>query len=127
VGAVADRLSLVAGTTPGSIEELEAVKAFLRVEHDADDTLITSLIQAGKNQADAYLNNPFQAIAGDGTLVNLAIPASVAGWCLTFVTRTYERRALGLNMHAVTGAGNVMWAPDGDYTLLHPYRLNPGL
>lgn len=48
-GPVESRLSL----------DLPAAKLFLRVEHDADDDLITSFITAAKQRADGFLNNPF--------------------------------------------------------------------
>lgn len=55
MGAVVNRLVI----------DLEDAKAFLRVDGDEDDTLITSLIQGAKEAADEYLGNPFEEVKGE--------------------------------------------------------------
>lgn len=55
MGAVVSRLTL----------DLEDVKAYLRVDIEEDDTFIESLIDAAKEDADAYLNNDFDAVRGE--------------------------------------------------------------
>jgi hypothetical protein len=62
MGAVVSRLDIT----------LEEAKTFLRVDGDEDDGLIEDLISSAKQAADAYLNNPFEAVSeelvgrGDG-------------------------------------------------------------
>ena len=48
--AVQDRLTV----------DLSEVKNYLKIGHDADDALINDLIDAAKEDADAYLNNDFE-------------------------------------------------------------------
>ncbi len=62
MGAVVDRLSLSIGEGSNFVSELDAVKAYLRVEHAADDDLITAFIIAAKQLADDFLNNSFEVM-----------------------------------------------------------------
>ena len=118
--AVQDRLSL----------SVADAKAYLRVDHDTEDDLITDLIEAALASADAFLNNPFETTAG----VDLPIPQPVRVWCLRRVGALYENRLEGAREDTVDGLGRVDYgrlltdqAGSADFTLLRPYRLNPGL
>jgi len=60
MGACVDRLNLAIGEGSSAVSELDAVKAYLRVEHEADDDQITALIADAKQIADDFLNNAFE-------------------------------------------------------------------
>ena len=111
MGAVRDRLTVT----------LDEAKTWLRIDDDADDALLVALIDAAKEAADAYLNNPFTDAEGNP----LPIPAAVKVWVLERVARLYERRAEAIASESVSGAGNVAWGPE-EYALLWPYRKVPG-
>ena len=117
--AVTDRLTVT----------LAEAKAYLRVEHDAEDTLITGLVDAAKSAADAFLNNPF--LKPDGT--DASIPPDVKLWVLRRVAFSYEQRLEALAAENVVGVGTTEYlgklagASTADVTLLRQHRLNPGL
>uniref|UniRef100_A0A7C2W724 Phage gp6-like head-tail connector protein n=2 Tax=Thermorudis TaxID=1649508 RepID=A0A7C2W724_9BACT len=111
MGAVKDRLTVT----------LEEAKAWLRIDDDADDTLIVSLIEAAKEAADAYLDNPFTDASGSP----VPIPAAVKTWVLQRVARLYQRRIEGVTAEQVSGVGSVTYGED-DFSLLWPYRRIPG-
>lgn len=118
--AVLDRLTVT----------LADAKAYLRVEHDEDDELIESLIDAAKASADAFLNNPFT----DSTGADLPIPDDVRLWVLRRVAFLYEQRVENLRADVLTGVGTADYGRaigdkggSLDYSLIRPYRLNPGL
>lgn len=117
--AVTDRLTVT----------LDEAKGYLRVEHDAEDDLITTLISGAKAAADAFLNNPFTA--SDGT--PMPIPDDVKLWVLRRVSYAYENRVENLVIDNASGvgsseyAGRLLQATSIDYGLIRPYRLNPGL
>jgi hypothetical protein len=73
-GPVESRLSL----------DLPAAKLFLRVEHDADDDLITAFIIAAKQQADGFLNNPFTVMRAMIFVSGAAVDDSVYVDGMTF-------------------------------------------
>lgn len=114
-------------TTRLTVTTAEA-KHYLRVDHDEDDALITELIAAAKASADAFLNNPFTA--RDGT--PNPIPLDVKTWVLRRVAFLYEQRVENLALETLAGVGTADYgarlqqAPL-DYSLIRPYRLNPGL
>lgn len=119
---------------PGAVQSrltvtLADAKAYLRVEHDEDDALIESLIDAAKASADAFLNNPFKAPDGS----DRAIPPDVKLWVLRRVSFAYENRVENLVIDNASGvgsseyAGRLLQATSLDYGLIRPYRLNPGL
>lgn len=117
MGAVTNRLTLA----------LAEAKAYLRVEVDDEDALITELIAAAKSSADAFLNNPF---VRDGT--PLPIPVEVKTWVLRRVAFLYEQRVENLVSDTLASVGAIDYgarlqqAPL-DHSLIRPYRLNPGL
>jgi len=59
MGAVVDRLELT----------VEECRLHLRVDDDTDDPLIGALLEAGKERADSYLNNPFMVLKPQITVV----------------------------------------------------------
>lgn len=111
MGAVKDRLTLT----------LNEVKGWLRVDDTADDALLLALVDAAKEAADAYLDNPFTDADGNP----LPIPAAVRVWVLERVARLYQQRVEGLASESLSGVGGVTYGPE-DYALLWPYRKFPG-
>jgi len=67
MGAVVDRLELT----------VEECRLHLRVDDDTDDALIKALLEAGKQRADSYLNNPFTALKAQITVVGVVATESV--------------------------------------------------
>ena len=63
MGAVADRLELT----------VEECRNHLRVDDDTDDALIGALLEAGKQRADSYLNNPFVVLKPQITVVGVVV------------------------------------------------------
>ena len=84
MGACVDRLDLRIGSGSDAGTELDAVKAFLRVEHDADDDLITGLIAVAKQRADDFLNNSFEVMRAVIFVSGAAVGNSVGVDGLTF-------------------------------------------
>ena len=120
ITAVQDRLTL----------DLAEVKAYLRVEHDEEDALLEELVKGAKASADAFLNNPFQDASGAPE----PIPDDVKLWVLRRVAFLYEQRVENVRSDQLQGVGQVDYgrlametARTLDYTLIRPYRLNPGL
>lgn len=119
--AVADRL----------VVTLEEAKLHLRVDHDDEDALIADLIESAKQSADRFLNNPFEDSLG----VPQDIPADVKIWVMRRVNFLYEQRVENVVADTVPGAGTIDYgrnvgdqaAGSLDYSLIRPYRLNPGL
>lgn len=118
--AVQTRLSLT----------LDEVKEYLRVDTDAEDALIEDLLDAAKASADVFLNNPFLDSAG----ANAPIPGGVRVWVMKRAAAMFENRLEGAREDNVDGLGRVDYgrlltdqAGSADFTLLRPYRLNPGL
>lgn len=109
---------------------LAEAKAYLRVDGDEEDELITELIGAAKAGADAFLNNPFVDSAG----APLVIPNDVKLWVLRRVAFLYEQRIENLRADVMAGVGTADYgraiSDQGgslDYAMIRPYRLNPGL
>lgn len=72
-----------------------------------DDSDILGLIEAAKEEADAYMANPF---AKDG--INEPIPYAVKLWCMRYVSRWYANRENGVVAESVTGAGSATYTLD---------------
>jgi uncharacterized phage protein (predicted DNA packaging) len=113
VSAVTERLEL----------NLEDVKSFLRIVHNHEDGLISSMIDAARELADEYLNNPFR----DATGANQAIPSVVKIWCMSIVADMFENRVNRLQSESQTGIGSQTWRDQIDYSMIAKHRLNPGL
>jgi uncharacterized phage protein (predicted DNA packaging) len=71
---------------------LQEMKKYLRVDHNADDELITFLIEAAKEQAEAYLNHDFTEINEEGVVTYLTIPSSVKLAIMRMVNSWYDYR-----------------------------------
>lgn len=117
---VQDRLTL----------SLEDVKNYLRIDGSEEDALLEELTASAKAAADAFLNNPFTN--PDGT--ERDIPEPVRSWCLRRVSLLYEQRVEGMRADNVSGLGSADYGralsdTHGplDYSLIRPYRRNPGL
>lgn len=72
-----------ASTLKGLDLSLEAVKAWLKVEHNEDDLFLSMLIPAAKEQAGGYLNRDW--VAGE-------YPSSVRVDVLNIIAYRYEHR-----------------------------------
>ncbi len=84
MGACVDRLDLCIGDGSGAAGELAAVKAFLRVEHTADDDLLVAFIASAKQRADDFLNNSFEVLRAVIFVVDAAVGDSVGVDGMTF-------------------------------------------
>lgn len=100
MGAVADR----------SATTLPLVKQYCRINGTADDFLVQFLLDAAKDDADAYLGNAFLDDAGNA----LPIPKKVERWLLKEVARDWHNRPAGLTQEIVSAMGQVTWA-ERDY------------
>jgi len=101
---------------------LTEMKNYLRVSHEEDDEYIADLINAAKEDADNYLNNPFEDSEGE----ELDIPATVKRWVMARVARQYERRTEGLSSESISGLNSIAWGKE-EYSGIQQYRINPGL
>jgi uncharacterized phage protein (predicted DNA packaging) len=104
------------------IVTLVEMKNYLRVSHEEDDEYIADLINAAKEDADNYLNNPFEDSEGE----ELDIPATVKRWVMARVARQYERRVEGLSSESISGLNSIAWGKE-EYSAIQQYRINPGL
>ena len=98
------------------------MKNYLRVSHEEDDEYIADLINAAKEDADNYLNNPFEDAEGE----ELDIPLTVKRWVMARVARQYERRVEGLSSESISGLNSIAWGKE-EYSGIQQYRINPGL
>lgn len=101
---------------------LTEMKNYLRVSHEEDDEYIADLINAAKEDADNYLNNPFEDSEGE----ELDIPSTVKRWVMARVARQYERRVEGLSSESISGLNSITWGKE-EYSAIQQYRINPGL
>ncbi|GMU51003.1 MAG: hypothetical protein AMXMBFR33_01490 [Candidatus Xenobia bacterium] len=96
MGAVVDRSTVT----------LETVKLYAKVESSDEDALLQLLLDAAKEDADAYMGNAFQNADGE----DLPIPNWVERWLLQQVSRDYEHRPDGLQIEQVNQLGFVNWS-----------------
>jgi hypothetical protein len=106
----------------------EEARQYLRVDTTVDDALIADLVMAASASADAFLNNPFTDADDDP----LPIPMPVRVWVLRRAATLYESRLEAARVDDVAGLGMVDYGvrDEGgaqDFSLLRPFRLNPGL
>lgn len=114
MGAVQDRLVITD----------EEAREYLRVDAGDDSATLSILLDAAKEQADLYLNNPF--LDEDGN--ELPIPERVKMWCLQWCARQYTHRGLGLSEQSIDDLGGSKWNNTiQDYSLIRTLRLVPGL
>jgi uncharacterized phage protein (predicted DNA packaging) len=71
---------------------LEEMKKYLRIDHNADDDLLTLLIETAKEQAEAFLNHDFTEIDSEGVVRQMTIPFSVKLACMRMVNSWYDYR-----------------------------------
>lgn len=71
---------------------LDEMKRYLRVEHNADDDLITLLIESAKEHAEAYMNHDFTEVDSEGVVRFLTPPSSVKLACMRMVNSWYDYR-----------------------------------
>ena len=71
---------------------LTQIKAWLKVEHDLDNDLITNLREVAVNEAFNFMQNDFQIENDLGVLVDEPIPFNVKTACLMFIAYLYENR-----------------------------------
>lgn len=95
---------------------LEEVKAFLHIDHDAEDVILQRMLAGAVNAAERYLNHDF----GEDP-----VPEDVELWLLNRIARAYSRRGEGLRQENFEGETRV-WDPE-EYRDLWPYRKNPGV
>jgi len=98
------------GTTT-STTEVEALKAYLRITHDAEDGLLASLLASAKAWAEGYLGTPLTAVERTYSIgvapreTYLTIPAAPVDAALPIVIRDpsgglYDSDAFTLNANA---------------------------
>lgn len=116
--AVADRLKL----------SLPDMKRHLGIpeEDTTRDEDIEYALAAAKDDADAFLDNPFTHVDEAGNVVEDPIPAAVRQWVKRRAARYIERPVEGMTIETVTGIGSTHWGAE-EYQSLWPYRKNPGL
>jgi hypothetical protein len=109
---------------------IDEARTYLRVDHTDEDELIEQLVDAAKSSADAYLNNQFEDSEGNPK----PIPMAIKAWVLKRAANLFENRLEGAKVDEMAGLGSVDYgrrAEDlnttADYSLIKPFRLNPGL
>lgn len=84
-----DRL-LMTGTEQITLDQ---IKAWLKVEHDLDNDILTNLREVAVNEAFNFMQNDFVTEVEDtGELVNVPIPFNVRTACMMFIAYLYENR-----------------------------------
>jgi uncharacterized phage protein (predicted DNA packaging) len=69
--------------------DLASVKEYLRIDHDEDDNLLSTMLVAAKSFIQSYLNKKFSDFELEGN-----IPAEFTIACLTLVAHWYDKREL---------------------------------
>lgn len=105
---------------------IDEVKLFLRVDHDADDAIITKLVNTAINKAENYIQTDFTEVAEDGSTTERPVPDEIWTWVLSQVARRYERRPSGLSQERSAGGVSITWGPE-EFEDLQPYRKYPWL
>jgi len=102
---------IVTGGTATSTTAVEALKAYLRITHDAEDELLASLLASAKAWAEGYLGTPLEAVERTYAVgvapreTYLAIPAAPVDATRPIVIRDpegslYDSDAFTLNANA---------------------------
>lgn len=72
---------------------LDLIKQWVKVEHDLDNEIFTSLREVAVNEAYNFTQYDFEHIDGDsGELVNEPIPFNVKMACIMTIAYLYENR-----------------------------------
>ena len=108
--------------------DLAEMKLYLKEDDNDNDTLICMLIEAGKDEADSYCNNPFETafVDGDGDteyINKTSIPATVKLGVMEYVTFMYVHRGEPCLLNNSTRAQAISKA----HEIWKSYRLIPGL
>jgi Phage gp6-like head-tail connector protein len=90
-----------------STTDLEALKAFLGVNGDADDELLENLLAEVKSMADDYSDNDYL----DADDAELEIPRKVELWIKTTCARYYSFRENGVTAQSLIGVGDATLGP----------------
>lgn len=106
--------------------DLDEVKKYLRVDHDADDALIARLVVAVINKAEGYIQTDFTEVDADGNTIENPVPDDVWMWVLSQVSRRYERRSAGISQERSAGGASTSWGPE-EFEDLQQYRKYPWL
>lgn len=106
--------------------DLEVVKNFLRVDHNADDLIITNLVLSAIGSAENYIQTDFTGVDASGNTVEKPVPSEVWTWVLARVARRYERRPEGLSTERSAGGASTIWGPE-EFEDLKPLRKYPWL
>lgn len=102
---------------------LTETKKYLRIDHNADDELLTLLIETAKEQAQAYLNHDFTVINEEGIVTYLAVPSTVKLACLRMVNSWYDYRdEVTETSNLGDRSRNVGEVPWDAQEMLWPYR-----
>jgi len=106
----------------GSIE-LEKVRPYID-ELEFDDIQLYEMIDTAKEQADLAIERPPEYFENSNGEV--VIPDSVKRWCLEYIARLDEKRALGEVERVIDGAESVSWEEAG-LDLIWPFKKHIGL
>lgn len=102
---------------------LAEMKSYLRVDHNADDDLITLLIETAKEQAEAYLNHDFTVTDAEGIVIQETIPSVVKLACMRMVNTWYDYRDEVTETSNLGGRSrNIGEVPWDTQIMLWPYR-----
>ena len=108
--------------------DLVEMKSYLHEDDDTNDTLICMLIEAGKDEADNFCNNPFETafVDGDGDteyINKTSIPATVKLGVMEYVAFIYMHRGEPCLLSSSTKSQAISKAKE----IWKNYRLVPGL
>lgn len=124
MGAVQDRLDVT----------LDELKNYLGipVDEDDDDLILGLMLDAAKEAADAFLNNPFEELDGDGEVVERPIPSMVKAGVIQWAAfNAVHRDPTITSRRASALAESYASKAEGDMnvrrTFWAPFRLMPGL
>lgn len=110
-----------------SIMDVDTLKTHMRIHssNETYDTLLSLYIDACKEQADFYCNNPF--LASDGT--EAAIPSGVEVWIMQQAAALFanpEGNVSKIKMDESQETQYIINDYDLNFKLLKPYRLEAG-
>ncbi len=72
---------------------LDQIKAWLKIENDLDNDLLTNLKEVAINEAFNFMQNNFETeVENTGELVNVPIPFNIKTACLMLIAYFYENR-----------------------------------
>ena len=113
ITAIYDRLALTVGE----------FKTHMRIDHADEDTLLESILDAAKLQADHFCQNNFTRTNEDGAIVTDPIPLDIKMAVMKIAASLYENRTDHISGENVAGlsynTGITNW---NARQLLFPYR-----